>query len=223
MLFENPGKNVDLFEVIDLSHIPEVNRVLAEKLEDIGRGELGKCLEEYKLKRDNYYKEMFEKVGRQDQGLPLYWFELTLYEGLNWRITSMESFNPQYAHPYGVLPWDVIQEIAGSVVDPDRIITREAIHSDSLNKNVTVRWVRYSSEFIFGTVIEVTSPGTQAGDGAVTDHTRLEEDMMVYNLFYDNMRKYPDQTRDYLYEFFSKKLPALLVNQKGSQNLEAEK
>lgn len=63
-----------------------------------------------------------------------YWFELTQFDEWQWRMTYIEPKPPPHMHYYQVLPRGVIDGMAHTLVNPDKVITMKAVHSRSLNK-----------------------------------------------------------------------------------------
>lgn len=82
-------KDVNLYDLIDMVHIPEVNQVFAVLVERLKTGDLQPCIEAYKRKERMYYKELFIKHYQAGKKPPFYWFHLTQYDAWQWRITNM--------------------------------------------------------------------------------------------------------------------------------------
>ena len=70
MKHDNLQKDVNLYDLIDLVHIPEVNRVFAELVERLETGDLQPCIDAYKRKERTYYEELFIKHYRAGQKPP---------------------------------------------------------------------------------------------------------------------------------------------------------
>lgn len=201
-----PDNNV--FEMIDLAHVPEVNRVLKDMVNNWDRRKPStEKLTGNENLRATYFESLFAAPYRRiiaDNGgippaqPPFYWFELLQYETWEWRMVHMEPYDNACNHQYRILPQDVIEQLGDSVVDPDRVMSVE-LHSPSMNKTVDVNFVRCSNTVIYGTVTEHT-PGEVCRDG----------DMEVaFQAFFDYRNKFPKEVCQFVHDFALSLLPQL--------------
>jgi hypothetical protein len=170
-------RDINLYEMIDLIHVPGVNRALAAKVKEWEEQGLAACEEEYERRRRHYYKKMCSPsvdeilsafkspkdtmITSFASSTQLYWFELIQYEEWQWRMVHLEPQTPFYNHQYKILPMDIIERMAETPVNPDQVVTMKGIRSPSLKKKMDVQFVRYSSTHIFGTVKEHTGPSAR--------------------------------------------------------------
>ena len=198
------NKNNDLFRMINLVHVTQVNRELTKvvsKWERVGVGEEEKT--EYDLRRENYFKRLYTAKAGKEQGA-FYWFELQRYESNKWRMIHMEPFSKAYNHQYEILPTDIIERIAKTKVNPDRVVTRKNLRSGIMDKTVDLKFVRFSETHMFGTV-----NGNGTGEAGQT--VRWEGDMEAFFLaFFDYRDKYPRRVMEFVKEFAGGLLPDLV-------------
>jgi len=174
------GKELDIHELIQLAHVPEIKDILVLKMEEIKSGEARDYLENYRRTRDMYrqmlYKDVLlreqeknhrdngdnrKKTGkhtedpeRLDVEKALFWFVLTRYRDWEWHSTELESELPFPVPRTQILPDDIIERLADSEVDTGKINTLEGVYSSAKHCFYDLRFVRFSSNTIFGTVAE---------------------------------------------------------------------
>jgi hypothetical protein len=203
-MYNNTEKEVDIFKVIHYGHIPEVAAFLAKKLDrrsKKGGGTIRK-IQSFEAACAGTMTKLYvqQYVAEVQQGLtslpPLYWFELTQYQPHDWRITHIEPHPPAHTQPYVVLPGDIIEELGKNlVIDPDKVVTHTGMMSRALKKKVDVRVVRYSANFIMGTVRDhpaKTKKGkkTAAAEVKPPDTTGITHDRaQAFRSFYQMMAK----------------------------------
>ena len=215
MLYKNMNKDVNLYDLIDLVHIPAVNPVFASLLERLKIGDLRPCFDAYQRKMNIFYNHLFINHFQAGQNPPLYWFHLTRYDTWEWRITHMVPTPENILLRHEILPRDIIDEITRELVDPDKIITMKAVYSNSLNKTVDLQFVRYSSSHIFGTVREKPD---SAEDLYNENRVTLEGDMeLAYRIFFHYMQKYPGLNNFFIHGFLEEVLPELMEMETGQE------
>lgn len=174
------GKELDIHELIQLAHVPEIRDILALKMEEIKSGETRDYLENYRRTRDMYRQQLYKDVVRREKEKnnrhngdsrkktgkhtgdmerldveeALFWFVLTRYRDWEWHSTELESELPFPVPRSQILPDDIIESMADSEVDTDKINTLEGVYSSDKHRFFDIRFVRFSSNTIFGTVAE---------------------------------------------------------------------
>jgi hypothetical protein len=89
--------DLDIKEMLDLIHVPEINRALAEKMEEWKGDGFRSFLLEYQQQLERYFINLYEKPLKkmqttgEDKKARLYWFELLQYQVGDWR---MQRFHP---------------------------------------------------------------------------------------------------------------------------------
>ncbi len=166
------NKGVNIYELIDRSHVPEFNRILALKLEEIKNGELKADIEAYKNKVNRYKKALIggewggPKRGDENEYPRLYWFELSKFAMGDWGITKLDPWPPPIEPYYELLPPNIISYITQITADPDRLVVLEDLPYDTMNKKVDLRYIWCSPNHIVGTVresIREWEPGLNTG------------------------------------------------------------
>jgi len=189
--------DTNIYELIDLAHVPGVNRELAAKLADWGKKKISAREEEYDNARKSYCNTLFVVPRRQKAPgyNRLYWFELLQYDNWQWRMVNMFPWKLPHDHQYKVLPTDIIDKMSEFPVEPDKVVTMAGAHSTLLNKTVDVQFVRYSSTHIFGTVKE-----NIAGPGQI----HWEGDMeTAFQIFYLCRDMYPEMVGGFVKGFMA--------------------
>ncbi|NIM11578.1 MAG: hypothetical protein GTO45_05745 [Candidatus Aminicenantes bacterium] len=206
--------DVNLYTLIELVKIPEFNRYLRLKVDDVKNGTLNKYAVEYKKKEDKYNEELFIRIRDQQEEAgeeeypPLYWFELTRFRLWDWGITILSPWPPPYEPYYNVVPRDIIRRITASFpVDPDMVITIKALQSKEVDKKVDLQFVRLSSNHIVGTVRENLDDWQEVFNG---DRDVLEKDLdAAFRLFFYYLHKYPDLNKEFMQRYIKKMIPKL--------------
>lgn len=201
-----PDNNV--FEMIALSHVPEVNRVLKDMVKKWDRKKpSAQKLTGNENQRATYFEALFaapyrrivaENHGNPPAQPPFYWFELLQYETWEWRMVHMEPYDCACNHQYQILPLDVIEQLADSVVEPDRV-TSVQLHSPSMKKTLDITFVRCSNTVIYGIVAE-RAPGKVCWNGDME---------AAFQAFFDYRNKFPMEVCQFVHDFAQSLLPEL--------------
>lgn len=195
-------KKADIFKVMDLAHIPEINRMAAEFIAKFEKKPMNP-MTELQAKKKIYYQSLF-KAQQQQKGEGFYWFELTRYKEDQWRMRHIEPIPGDAMSRYTVLPKDVIADLYDAIVDPETVITRSNVRSESVGKSVDLQFVKYSHHYLFGTVYERKGKGKSSSPAAL----RPEEDPEAYfRKFYHNMRQHPEEYKDFILRFLWDSFP----------------
>lgn len=204
-MYDDISKTVNILEMIDLVHIPELNNVLAAKLEVLEDVDLRALIADYKGKERRCYETLFRDSRRGDESL--YWFELIQYEEGEWRIAFIEPKPSPQTTSYGILPRDVIGEIVKTGVNPDNVVTMNGVCSPSLNKAVDLQLVRLSPTHLVGTVKDSVFEGEETPlEGPVT----LDGDMdAAFRVFFHSLNSNPSITKELIRVFLNRILPEL--------------
>jgi hypothetical protein len=201
---------IDLYQLIDLVHVPEVNREFAETVTKwLEKGVAGAEIEDYNRKKKVYFDMLFARVcqrpvkkkrGRLPGTTSFYWFELQRYDEYAWRPVNMKPFEQAYNHQYEILPMDIIEKMAEFPVDPEQVITLKGVRSTLLHKVVDVEFVRFSNAHMFGTV-----------EGRGPEKIRWEGDLgAAFLAFFDYRDRFPDKVMDFVQEYAENLMPTLL-------------
>lgn len=200
--------DLNLYEMIDLAHVPEVNRELADKLQK-WLDEGGRSIaSDYDNMRKKYLETLFlgpilcfigENKGSLPPKPPMYWFELVQCDAWRWRVIKMEPQDAVCNNQYEILPTDIIERMSESLVDPDRVVTMKRVRSTLLNKTMDLQFVRCSSTHMLGTVKE----RTPKRDWREWD---VEADA---ELFFDFRNRFPEVVDDFVRDYMTRIEPNL--------------
>ena len=190
--------DTNIYELIDLVHVPGVNRELAAKLAAWENQTIAAREEEYDTPRKSFFNTLFvvprrEKVPGYSR---VYWFELLQYDNWQWRMVNMVPWTLPNDYQYKVLPTDIIDKMSEFPVEPDKVVAMEGAHSTLLHKTVDVQFVRYSSTHIFGTVKE-----------RIPDQVNWAGDMeTAFQVFYMSRERYPEMVGNFVKGFMAQLL-----------------
>lgn len=147
-------KELDIYELIELSHVPEVKDILALKLNEMKASQTRQFIENYREKKAFHRRTLFDDIVRQDKESSLHWFVMTRFRYFTWHITEIVPEPPSYMPMKNFLPHDIIEEILDSPVDPDKVHSPETVYSANARSFFDLRYVRYSTNNLFGTIRE---------------------------------------------------------------------
>jgi hypothetical protein len=200
MVFRDKKSDLDILQLLDMAHVPEVKTLLQSELKRIKGGGFKRHIDEYWEQKKKWMEELFNSPRQTVEitagKVPgnLYWFELTEYSYGDWRMTNIQPEPPLYSQPYEVLPRDIIEKLADSLVNPEEAAAMDRVRSDLMDKDVDLRFVHYSSNFIMGTVRD-SELRPQNFDGLKKDKE------LAYRVFYNYFQKYPDSCIEFIREF----------------------
>ncbi|MCI0470970.1 MAG: hypothetical protein L0Y73_04870 [Candidatus Aminicenantes bacterium] len=201
---------VDIHELIDLLHIPVIEKRLYLKIEELKSSEYENKIELYKQKVENYKNILFENKPLEDTSAiekrgQTYWFELTRFKECKWQVTRLEPELPPYLDILEIIPPDIIKLIDLSLTNPDKIESRRNILSTTFHIAYDLEFVRCSDNHALGTICSTCelaqSPGIK-----LHEKTYIESECSDFELksFFSYMQKIPTIRTYFLNEFFSK-------------------
>ncbi len=191
-------KEVDLFELIDKVHVPEINRVFAEYNAELCEPPYKDRYDEFKAKKSQHFKTLCEPEQEFANGeFSKYWFEITRYREGEWRITAVNPAPLPHTFTYGFMPRDVIQQLTEVQEDPDHVEVK-IVESKDIGRRIKVLYVRASATFIYGVCMHLEPL------------ENWERDMHnTYRVFYQYLRTKPDVVRKFIHNFMTRKAPEL--------------
>jgi hypothetical protein len=202
MLYKDTEKEVNIFKIIDYAHIPEVRDFLSAQLNRQRQKSLKKRVDAYNQEVSDYFQRLF--LSKQDSP-GLYWFELTQYKPFDWRITHMAPHNEPQRQPHEILPRDAIGYLGENmVIDPKKVVHFKKYYSVAMQKRVDIQAVRYSANFILGTVKDHVPPESDEIPlkRLVMDHE------LAFRTFYRYMKDDPKSAKlvaaSFVYDHFSR-------------------
>ncbi|MCP4215132.1 MAG: hypothetical protein GY765_10765 [bacterium] len=143
--------DVNFERMLELSHVPCVNRALVEALAKWEKDGLLKIEEEYEKRRLDFYKTLFTDEWPLSK-TQLYWFDAQRYEGTTWEIVMMEPGVFYEGMQYEVLPNDIMDIMGEVLPDGEKIHALKETYSAEMEKYVDVKYVRMSETHMVGVV-----------------------------------------------------------------------
>lgn len=210
MIYKNVSMSSNIFELINWVHVPEVDKIFSEVIEEIKSGELKHCLDEFEGKLKKYYDTLFVNSEKQEYET-FHWYELTRYREWDWRMTVLRPYPPPDTPPYEVMPRDIIAKITESLVNPEKTISLQGTCSQSLNKTVDLKFVRVSDNFLCGTVGLLEKDNLSGKSKYTKGGITLDGDIdTAYRVFSHYTHKYPQIREQFIREFNETMLPQLI-------------
>jgi len=213
MTEEVKDKHVNIYELVEHSHVPDFNRILALKLEEIKSGVLKADIEAYKNKVNLYKGVLFGragsglKEGNEDRYPRLYWFELSKFAEDDWGITIIDPWPPPFEPYYEILPPDIIQAITLVPVALGLLVGSDAVPSFWLNKKVDLRYIWCSSNHIVGTVRENISEWEQGLESGIISRDAGVE--FLYRVLLRVLSRHPGLETEFMQDYAAEMLPKI--------------
>ncbi|MCP4215098.1 MAG: hypothetical protein GY765_10590 [bacterium] len=148
---EEKNTYTNLFDIIELSKVPEGNLLLMHKIEEL-RHTYTEEIANHRQVVDKYKQQLYlDKKGTSIEYPPLYWYELSLFAPGDWGFT--EHLIPAHVPYYELMPDTVLNHMAEVPVDADSVVTREIVfRAHGEVTRIFVEYVRLSATHIVGTV-----------------------------------------------------------------------
>jgi len=151
MLFKDVEKDVDLLKMLRYERLPKIKKEMRRAVRKLKKGALKKSIAALHETRARYFSQLYE--GNREVGGDFYWFELTRYQPLEWRISRLLPAPPPLVPPAAILPRDIIDRITDSLINPDESVTMTVVPAVPLKyKTVELCFIHYSSNYIFGRI-----------------------------------------------------------------------
>lgn len=216
-----------LQELGELLNIPQIERIIAHKLEE-AKNFYKDEIDLYLSLRNNFrktaYGNMYVYEGMEQetpQTFPTYRFELDKDKQNTWNLTEIEPALPPGYHINDIFPPLIIEYMTSFEIHPTRIETATHFtHPKLQGRTFNLRFTRYSDYHLLGTITEIQ---TQVNDAHSASTMERELDNLVdINDYYKNdnaelnykelmyyMEKYPAFREHIFSEFFMKWKPLI--------------
>jgi hypothetical protein len=219
-----------LQELAELLNIPQIERIIAHKLEET-KNLYKEEIDLYLNLRNNFqktaYGNMYVCEGREQEAqttFPTYRFELDKDKNNNWKITDIEPPLPPGYHLHDIIPSLIIEYMASFEINPTMIETATHFtHPKLKGRTFNLRFTRYSDYHLLGTITEIR---TQVKDTAsespmekefnnlvdISDYYRNDAVELNYKELMYYMEKYPAFREHIFSEFFMRWKPLIDEN-----------
>jgi len=216
-----------LQELGELLNIPQIERIIAHKLEEVKnfyKDEIDLYLDIRNNFRKKAYGNMYVCEGMEaeaQQTFQTYRFELDKDTDNTWKITDIEPSLPAGHYIHEIIPPLLINYMTSFEIHPTRIETAAHFtHPKLRGRTFNLRFTRYSDYHLLGAVTEIQ---TQVNDAPSASTMESELDNLVdINDYYKNdkaemnykelmyyMEKYPAFREHIFSEFFMKWKPLI--------------
>jgi hypothetical protein len=204
--------SVNIYDLVKLVHIPEVNQVLRETLEGIENGPLSESVRLYDEKVTGYYRELYvepvaAELKKSKLAYPLaYWFECAPFASGDWGLTKISPWPTEVDPYFVVLPQDVIDRMKNHPTEPGQVATLKAVYSETSLRTVDLRFARLSPTHICGTVRLNVEGWEQliANRGIVDEKELMEDPEVAFQAFMYYLHNVPWFAEEFIGEFFKR-------------------
>jgi len=209
------NKELDIYEFIQLCHIDEIKKIFRLTMEQVKTSKAREYIESYRTRKNNCRRELFEDVLKKEKKKnkgkkknkkemflveepPLYWFVLTRFKHWVWHLTEIEPEPPDYIQALGILPNDLIMRMTNLdyAVNPDKVESLDAEYSQELGNFYDIRFIRYSSNTLFGTVRQ--NIRRKEEEYAKYDISPEQKDETAFKIFDYVMTEFPELKRKFV-------------------------
>ncbi|MCP5107959.1 MAG: hypothetical protein GY950_31510 [bacterium] len=212
---EDDETDVILFLLIMKSRLPEFNKLMMLKLEELKGGLLKDEIAAYMAKKEYYHKilPLQECMNGSDNGgcSRPYWFVLSKFFPDDWGMTKIDPWPPAFQPHKEILPESLFPDITGTAVDPGKVLGLSMTVPELLNRRLNVLWVRYSTNCVMGVVREEVEEWRQvlAGGPKSLDSTDITSTAAHYHLLFHQMGREPELAKSFITRFMSEVQPQL--------------
>jgi hypothetical protein len=213
-------ERVDLDEFMELLNIPEFEKLIYHKIEEL------KCLLRNEIKIYRTIKDNFKKTACSNtyifendapQKVHTYRFELSRVESRKWIPVKIEPLPPRGCSVDDIIPTSLIQHIVSYPVNPEKIRSYRLETAGTGKRQYHVaEFVKYSDDYLFGAVRQVEiseqKTSTQNQEPRIVkidwDYEKKGDEQNYQDLFY-YMQRYPEIKKCILGDFFHRLKPLL--------------
>lgn len=208
-------KDINIGFLQKLAAIPEFNKWLWLKLEEIKTGPLKEQIDAYKATKAYYRETLLSDRIKEDPPTdgkePPYWFMITYFSESRWEITELDPFPPVFESAELLLPLMLCRVMFDSKINPGTVYTMSTQLPPPLNSRKDLQWVRYSSNCVMGKVYEtdisrVAVPGSYY---IFPDNVPIIENISLHRRLLKHMYRNPAAAEALIDIFMKKLLPKL--------------
>jgi len=198
-----------------LAKVPEFNKWLWLKLEEIKTGSLKEQIDAYKATKAYYRETLLSDRSKEDPATngkePPYWFMYTYFSPSYWGMIELDPFPPVFESTEILLPSMLCGVMFDSKIDPGTVYTMTTEFPPPLGIRRELQWVRYSSNCVMGKIYEtdisrVAVPGSYY---IFPDNIPIIENITLHKRLLRHMYRDPAAAVAFMDEFVKKLLPKL--------------
>lgn len=207
--------DIDANYIIRLAKIPEYNRWLWMKLEELKAGPLKKQIDAYKATKAYYRETLLQHRGKVDYiakgKRPPYWFVITQYgSGAN-EATEFDPIPPAFESLDDLLPTEIRKRMFNTLENPAGVHSMTLDFPAPLNQRQEFQWLRYSPNCIMGKAFEteidrMPVPGSYYFTPEYKERVEVE---LIHIRLKGHMYRDPTIAEAFIDEFMTKFVPTL--------------
>jgi hypothetical protein len=218
-------KQEKLDELNELLNIPQLERILFHKIEEL-KLYFKEELERYRQLKEDFRRSAYgdlhilnEQRGKSKKD-QTYHFELNRARDGRWIASSIEPPPPLGCDIYDIIPEEIVAYVGSSNTDPDQVETKTELSIPSIKgKAFDLKFIKFSDHHILGTVrgyllpAESNTGEKKAPPGAeIYNYDKKETDEGNYKELFYYMQKYPALKRYFFTELHMKMKPLIVEN-----------
>lgn len=220
---------IDMDELSELINIPEFERIVYHKVEEL-KFVLADKINMYRNLKHNFKKTAYGHMhifeNESPEPVQVYRFELHEIEGNGWHLSKIEPPPPEGIDIEDVLPKRIIRHIIGYQTNHEKIYRyvgrgetapelESSDHSEDHSDIFTVEFSKFSSNHILGTIRRADAQ--EAKGSGVKDlkiikadwHYEKNGDEENFRELFHYMQKYPEIKNQIFSEFFHRTKPRI--------------
>jgi hypothetical protein len=218
-------KQEKLDELNELLNIPQLERILFHKIEEL-KLYFKDEIERYQRLKEDFRRSAYGDIhvlgdqrGKSKKS-QTYYFELNQAKDNRWIASSIEPSPPSGCDIYDIIPEEIVQHIGSSTPGLGKIeIQREFSLPMLKGKAFDLRFLKYSDQYALGTLRGYKVPAENGAEEEKTNHMteiynydKKETDQGNYKELFYYMQKYPALRRYFFTELHMKMKPLIMGN-----------
>jgi len=208
-------EDINIDYLYQLAQIPEFNKWLWLKLEEIKGGPLKKQIDAYNATKTFYRETLLNHRNVETHAAngkrPAYWFIITIYTESIWGVTELDPIPPVFDTPEDILPKKICDIMLRTQVAPACVMSLTSDSTPPLNEKLELQWVRVSPACLMGRIYQSDIDGVKV-PGAFYHSpeymTKLDA-MAVSKRLNRHMYRDPAAAVAFMDEFMKELLPKL--------------
>jgi transposase-like protein len=208
---------IDIEEFCELLNIPEFERIIYHKIEEL-KHVLAEQINIYRNLKNSFKKTAYGHMqiyeNKAPKGNQTYRFELDRLQNNKWLLSKIEPYPPEDFDIDDIVPQAIIEHISGYETSPEKIYRYQgAGKARATGRAYVVEFTKYSDHHILGAIREEEMPekdvSEETGMKIIEAEWNYEEkgDEENFRELFHYMQKYPEIKKRIFGDFFHKAKP----------------
>lgn len=220
------GKQETLDQLQELLNIPQFERILHHKVEEL-KLSLSDEIQHYRDVKQVFKKSAYgvmkvcELDEEEDLKSQIYHFDLNATDRGEWQVTDLEPSPPPGYSSHDIVPEGIIRYVSAFDSAPGKIESKQGFRVPELQGlTFDLMFTKYSKEHILGTIQSTRMHSTDkdaneelSKSEAIYDYDSLtfDDEINLKEMLY-NLQKYPDLKAYFLTQLHMKMKPLIMQN-----------